>query len=429
MNIVARLASAEPAAPPDADAVRRPGWPRRPGVFAPGLRGLIVRFMVAAAWLTLVTRSWFGHAQDVAIGYLSVAIVVCAVAFAIAIPVVWLLAHARRIWAVLGFLLVQFLLWPALGWDVVLTWVLVAVVLGHAMFSTRVTALLALGLALLATAFQFAGQGWPGATIWLPDAPIGSQPSSGVIWLPAVIASVTLMISGFSRQRAAIVELRATQHELARLAVEEERGRLARDIHDILGHSLTAITVKTELTGMLIDADRASEARHEVSAVEELARGALADVRSTVAGFRGVTVAGELANARAMLESAGIDAELPTTVDELPARLHELAGWVIREGVTNVVRHSDAERCRITIGVDGVEVADDGCGPGAGGRGAGNGGPHASDSGDPYGAATGDGNGLRGLRERAGALGCTVSVGRSDLGGFSLRLSEGPNHG
>ncbi|MEV8146717.1 histidine kinase [Arthrobacter sp. NPDC080073] len=177
-------------------------------------------------------------------------------------------------------------------------------------------------------------------------------------------------------------------------------------MHDILGHSLTVIAVKAELAGRMLDTvpgdyparDRAAA---EISAVQDLARGALADVRATVAGYRGVNVLAELAVARTALESAGIDAELPGTVEQVPARHRELFGWVLREGVTNVVRHSGAARCRVRLTASSVLVEDDGVGPASGGR---------------------SGNGLAGIRERVVAAGGTVSVGPSDLGGFRLAV-------
>ncbi len=135
--------------------------------------------------------------------------------------------------------------------------------------------------------------------------------------------------------------------------------------------------------------------------MQDLARGALADVRATVAGYRGVNVLAELAVARTALESAGIDAELPGTVEQVPARHRELFGWVLREGITNVVRHSGAARCRVRLTASSVLVEDDGVGPASGGR---------------------SGNGLAGIRERVGAAGGTVSIGPSDLGGFRLAV-------
>src|SRR6185503_2008874 len=101
----------------------------------------------------------------------------------------------------------------------------------------------------------------------------------------------------------------------------------------------------------------------EIADVERIARDALADVRATVAGYRAVSLANELSAARMALDAAGIEADLPTAVDNVPTERRELLGWAIREGVTNVVRHSGAEHCRVVVSGSGVEVVDDGRGP------------------------------------------------------------------
>jgi two-component system sensor histidine kinase DesK len=200
------------------------------------------------------------------------------------------------------------------------------------------------------------------------------------------------------------IQLVAAQEEIARLAVTEERARAARDLHDILGHSLTVITVKAELAGRLMPADP-ERAALEIADVEALAREALADVRSTMTAQRSVTLVTELASARVALEAAGIETELPMVTDPVIAQAAadngELFGWVIREGVTNVVRHSGAQRCTIVIGRDRVEIVDDGRGPV-----------------DEGGTA---GHGLDGLRQRAATAGASITVGRAGrLGGFRL---------
>jgi two-component system sensor histidine kinase DesK len=210
---------------------------------------------------------------------------------------------------------------------------------------------------------------------------------------------------GVSRLAERNVELKAAQHEIHRLAVAEERERAARDLHDILGHSLTVIAVKAELAGRLLEVEP-SRAAGEVADLERLAREALADVRRTVGAYREVSLATELASARSALAAAGVAADLPTSVGDLPPARSELFGWAVREGVTNVVRHSGARRCTIRVGPDRVEVVDDGLGPA------------------PEAGATGAGHGLRGLRERAEQMGGHLTVGRATPGrGFLLRVS------
>lgn len=134
------------------------------------------------------------------------------------------------------------------------------------------------------------------------------------IAMAAVSGSIGLMMIAFGRQIEALRVLRETQQRLAEVAVKEERSRVARDMHDILGHSLTVIAVKAELAGRLLEVSP-ERAAAEIHDVEELARGALVDVRATVRGYRGVNVLTELANARSALTAAGMDAELPGAAD------------------------------------------------------------------------------------------------------------------
>ncbi|MBM0236610.1 sensor histidine kinase [Micromonospora sp. ATA32] len=228
--------------------------------------------------------------------------------------------------------------------------------------------------------------------------------AEGTVVFAVLLASFAMF--GVTRLAQRNSELQAAQQEIGRLAVAEERARTARDLHDILGHSLTVVAVKTELAGRLLELDLARAAT-EIAEVERLARQALADVRRTVGGYREVSLAGELAGARSALAAAGIAADLPADVPALPAEREELFGWAVREGVTNVIRHSGARRCAISVQPDRVEVCDDGRGPSEGDGPA--------------------GHGLLGLRERARRLDATVTVGRSpDPPGFLLRVALPP---
>ncbi|MEV4844034.1 histidine kinase [Micromonospora matsumotoense] len=219
---------------------------------------------------------------------------------------------------------------------------------------------------------------------------------------------------GVSRLAQRNGELRAAQAEIGRLAVAEERARTARDLHDILGHSLTVVAVKAELAGRLLALDPARAAA-EIADVERLAREALADVRRTVGAYREISLRGELAGARSALAAAGIVGDLPDDPPALPAAREELFGWAVREGATNVVRHSGARRCVIRVHPDRVEIADDGRGP------AGSDGATGWELADGDGA---DGHGLLGLRERTRRLDGTVTVGRRPDGtGFLLRVT------
>lgn len=176
---------------------------------------------------------------------------------------------------------------------------------------------------------------------------------------------------------------------------------MARDLHDILGHSLTVITVKAELAGKLIDVDP-GRARSEVADLERLSRDALADVRRAVTGFREVTLPGELARAREALRAADIRAELPNATDDVPSDLREVFAWTIREGVTNVIRHSNARSCAIEITTSSVTIRDNGVGAGG---------------------SRSQGNGLLGLSERALAAGTQLTTECAQPSGFSLTMS------
>jgi two-component system sensor histidine kinase DesK len=184
--------------------------------------------------------------------------------------------------------------------------------------------------------------------------------------------------------------------------------RIARDLHDLLGHSLTTVTVKAALAARLFDQDPV-RARQEIAEVELLARESLADVRAAVAGYREVRLATELATAREVLAAAGIDAQLPGVVEGMSPEVGGLFGWVVREGVTNVVRHSKAKSVRITLDATGIEIVDDGSGC-------------ARKAGEV--ATQHGGNGLAGLAERADALGGRLVAGPVDGGatGFRLRV-------
>ncbi|MBI1378577.1 MAG: histidine kinase [Frankiales bacterium] len=206
-------------------------------------------------------------------------------------------------------------------------------------------------------------------------------------------------VARMAERNRALVE---AHEERAAYAVLAERERFARDLHDILGHSLTVIAVKSELAGKLVGLDP-ERARREVEDIERLARVALADVRATVGNYREVSLAAELASARSALEAAGVDPDLPSAVDAVPGDLRELFAYVVREGVTNVVRHSGAGTCTVRLGPASVEVLDDGRG----------GGP------------THDGHGLAGLRSRAAAAGAVIEAGPLPTGGFRLAAHRG----
>ena len=217
-----------------------------------------------------------------------------------------------------------------------------------------------------------------------------------------------------ARRGELVGKLRETRAELARMAVADERLRIARDLHDLLGHSLSLITLKAELAGRVIgtDPDRAAI---QIADLETVARRSLGEVRAAVTSYRQPTLAAELAEARQMLAAAGMECAVhaPASIDLAP-EAEALLAWTVREGATNVVRHSGARAVTITItaapGEVAAEVADDGVGPGWG---------PGPDSGPP---GPGEhGSGLTGLTERARQAGAQISAGEGREGkGFRL---------
>ncbi len=227
--------------------------------------------------------------------------------------------------------------------------------------------------------------------------------TSGMAWLVLPTVAIGLWATAFVRQVAAVAELREAREELARLAVSEERLRFARDLHDLLGHSLSLITLKSELAGRLLPV-APEKAATEVRDIEGVARQALREVREAVAGYRQPTLDEELAGAREMLEAAGIDCRIEKETGVLPGATDAVLAWAVREGTTNVIRHSRAGQCRIVLGREGeeifAEITDDGKGEGGA-----------------------SGSGLSGLAERLAGLAGEVEAGPLPGGGFRLRVS------
>ena len=215
---------------------------------------------------------------------------------------------------------------------------------------------------------------------------------------PVAIPVVALAMLGVMQVVRANRALAETRAELARLAAENERIRIARDLHDLLGHSLTTITVKAGLARRLGPTNPAG-AVDQITEVEELCRKALTEVRAAVSGYREVTLSSELARGRELLRASGITAHLPTATDVVGPEHQELFGWAVREGLTNVIRHSRARSCTVRVSASCVEIIDDG-----------------------QGSTAAPGNGLSGLRERAAAAGGGVDAGPAQPAGWRLRV-------
>lgn len=195
-------------------------------------------------------------------------------------------------------------------------------------------------------------------------------------------------------------EVDAGQEARARLAVSEERLRFARDLHDLLGHSLSVIALKSELSAKLGTHDPQAAAA-EMRQVRALAKDALTEVRRAVRGYRALDLDEELASVRAVLEAAGVRCAIDADTAGLSDDARTMLAWALREGVTNALKHSTASFAAITIRDGILELRNDGV---------------ADD-------ADGPGSGLDGLRERAGAVGGSVTARATDGGEFLLRAA------
>ncbi|MGW7075993.1 sensor histidine kinase [Streptomyces sp. NPDC054866] len=220
--------------------------------------------------------------------------------------------------------------------------------------------------------------------------------AAGIAYGTFISVMVTAAILALSET---VKELRATREELARSAVEKERLRFSRDLHDLLGHTLSVIVVKAEATRRLAPRDL-DAALGQVSDIESVGRQALTEIREAVTGYREGSLATELDRARDLLDAAGIEAVVRQSGPPLAPQTAALLGWVVRESATNVVRHSRATRCEIEVAGTAERtrllITDDG-------RGVGSGKP---------------GSGLKGLAERLAAAGGSLESGPAPRGGF-----------
>jgi two-component system sensor histidine kinase DesK len=213
----------------------------------------------------------------------------------------------------------------------------------------------------------------------------------------------------FAQRNRANQRLRKAYEEIEHLAKVAERERIARDLHDVLGHTLSVIILKSELAGKLIDHDP-QRAKAEMADVEQTSRAALADVRSTIRGYRSHSLEAELKQAKATLETAGVTVKSESSEVRLTPAQESVVALVVREAVTNVVRHARAHNCHLRLlPVNGncrIEIQDDGRGGGAV-----------------------EGNGLRGMRERIEALGGTLERDNSTGTRLSIEFPLKANTG
>ncbi len=201
------------------------------------------------------------------------------------------------------------------------------------------------------------------------------------------------------------LQLIAAREQLANLAVTEERLRFARDLHDLLGQSLSVLVLKSELVSKQLPKDTDEATRQEVRDIASVARKSLNDVRDAVAGYRLPTLQAEISSARTALRAAGIGLLVEDDLGAVPAEQDGVLAWCLREAVTNVVKHSGAKRCEVKLSHGGgsanLEVADDGHGA----------------------ASFNGGSGLAGMRERVQLVGGSMNVGSENGGGLRVRVS------
>jgi two-component system sensor histidine kinase DesK len=238
--------------------------------------------------------------------------------------------------------------------------------------------------------------------ICLIETRLIGYPWQAIFWLPftSFIIGVAVNAERLSEEKEA--ELRLSHDEVRRLAATAERERISRDLHDLLGHTLSLITLKLELSRKLFDRD-SEAARREMEEAEKVARHALAEVRSAVTGIRATDLAAELAAARLMLESSDVHLESGVLPPSLPVDVERGLALVLREAVTNIARHARASRAIVSMTVVNQTlrlcIEDNG-----------------------RGGICESGNGLNGMRERVRALGGTLDVDSPPQQGTRLRI-------
>jgi two-component system sensor histidine kinase DesK len=234
----------------------------------------------------------------------------------------------------------------------------------------------------------------------------------GVVTLDLVVVMILLGLGSLAVRRhvANFVQLQVARDEIRRLAVAEERLRLARDLHDQLGQSLSTVVLQSELVALELPDDAPESARARVQVVVDTARESLQAMRAVVTGYRQPNLADELHEARGLLEASGVRCEVREQEVEASVEASATLGWAVREAATNILRHSSAHRATLTVerqdGRVRLRVEDDGVGAGGMQR----------------------GHGLDGIAERASAMGGAVEIETSAGRGFVLTVDVPARH-
>lgn len=232
---------------------------------------------------------------------------------------------------------------------------------------------------------------------------INHAPWQQTFYLIVMVAIINCVISVSIASSKKNHALKLSQDEVRRLAATAERERIGRDLHDLLGHTLSLITLKLELSRKLFDLDPSS-ARRELTEAEDVARHALAEVRSAVTGIRATDLAAELASARLLLESSAVHLDYGALPVSLPVDVERGLALVIREAVTNIHRHAGATQASVRFESTPEKLTMQICDNGRGGQSA-------------------EGNGISGMRERICALGGTLSIESPPKRGTKLNVS------
>ena len=241
--------------------------------------------------------------------------------------------------------------------------------------------------------------------IFLLEAWQIGYPWQAMVWVPAMTLIIGVIVNVERSNAEKDVAIKLSHDEVRRLAATAERERIGRDLHDLLGHTLSLITLKLELARKLHERDRSGSLR-ELEEAERVARHALAEVRSAVTGIRSADLAAELASARLLLESSQVHLHYEAPPQGLPAEIERGLALVLREAVTNIARHAQATHARIAFEMEAravqLCVQDDG-----------------------RGGVAADGNGLAGMRDRVRAMQGTLDIASPRGGGTRVLVRVG----
>lgn len=334
------------------------------------------------------------------------------------------LAHGRRprfgVWTLLAQAVLVYvpLHWLGLNWISTQTVLLASI----AMVLDGWLAAAAIAAACAYIGYQFA--------VVFPAHPGPASFADYIYWVTYYVASIPIVPAAlYASARLVRVagELRGTQITLTRAAVGRERLRVSRDLHDLVGHSMSAISLKGDLAIRLLRRDRQAAAVIEIQSLTEVAREALAGLRAITEGTPEVTLAGELVSAQALLAAAGVAVRVRDDSSAIPPAAGEVLAWAVREGTTNILRHTAATTVLITLrsgqGLVRLEILNDGAHPAN---------PPAEDGGSASGGPGTRGYGLSGLAARIQELSGTLTHGRLNDNQFLLTAqvpatSEEPN--